>query len=77
MNADWSTAALWVPPVFALVMIFGAWIYYATRKGLPDNPWSAGRLYRCASCGRIYVEPRQVPMSRCPDCDRLNEAPAR
>ncbi len=72
-----SAAIFWAPVVFALVAIFSAWVYYASRKGWPEKPAPAGRLYRCAGCGRVYVEPRRVPMSRCPVCDRLNEAPAR
>lgn len=72
-----SSLVFWLPPVFALVAIFGAWLYYASRKGWPDKSYHHGRLYRCAGCGRVYVEPRQVPMARCPHCDHLNEAPLR
>ncbi|HMP77713.1 MAG TPA: hypothetical protein PKE12_15565 [Kiritimatiellia bacterium] len=77
MSGGTSIVILWGPPVFALVAVFGAWIYYATRKAPPEKPLHDGRLYRCAACGRVYVEPRQVPMARCPACDRLNDAPVR
>jgi hypothetical protein len=63
-----------VPVAFALVAIFGAWIYYAARVPWPEQPLAEGRIYRCPGCGHVYVEGRDVPMSRCPRCDRLNEA---
>lgn len=62
------------PVVFALVAIFGAWQYYSSRSMWPQKPVAEGRIYRCAQCGHVYVEARDVPMSRCPRCDRLNEA---
>lgn len=74
MTGESYNLVFWVPPVFALVALFGAWIYYAAREDWPDKPHRQGRLYRCSTCGRVYVEPRQVPMARCPHCDRLNEA---
>lgn len=75
MSGPFSALVFWVPPVFALVALLGAWLYYATRKSRPGTlHLHDGRLYRCAHCGRVYVEPRQVPMARCPHCDHLNEA---
>lgn len=73
MNGDPLDALLW-PPVFALVAIFAAWIYYEARARWPEKPLAEGRLYRCAACGHVYVESRDVPVSRCPRCDRLNDA---
>ena len=69
--------ALWpllLPLVFALVAIFGAWVYYESRHVWPEKPLAEGRLYRCAACGHVHVEARDVPVSRCPRCDRLNDA---
>lgn len=77
MSAYAATWIFWVPPVFALVTLLIAWIYYASLKGWPYKTAQNGHLYRCAACGRVYVEPRRVPMSRCPACDHLNEAPDR
>ncbi len=72
-----SSLIFWVPPVFALVAILSAWLYYAARDEQTRKSYGQGQLYRCANCGRIYVEHRQVPMARCPGCDHLNEAPLR
>lgn len=77
MSATHSNLIFWAPAVFALVTLFIAWIYYASRNRWTDKPLHDGRLYRCATCGRVYVEPRQVPMARCPHCARLNEVPVR
>ena len=63
-----------VAPVFTLVGLFAAWIYYSNRVQWPQKPLADGRLYRCSSCGHVYVEARDVPMARCPKCDHLNEA---
>ena len=40
----------------------------------PRATLTQGRLYRCAACGHVYAEERDVPMARCPSCDRFNEA---
>ncbi len=77
MSADRSHLIFWAPAVFALVALFAAWIYYASRNRWLYKTPREGRLYRCAVCGRVYVEPLQVPMARCPHCARLNEGPAR
>ena len=63
-----------MPVVLALVALFAAWIYYGARRLWPQKPLAEGRIYRCAACGHVYVEGRDVPMSRCPRCDRINEA---
>ena len=63
-----------VVPLFTLVGLFGAWIYYALRSPWPRATLTQGRLYRCAACGHVYAEARDVPMARCPSCDRFNEA---
>ncbi len=77
MTGASSALVFWVPPVFALVAILAAWLYYAAREEKTRKSYDPGRLYRCVNCGRLYVEPRQVPMARCPHCDHLNEAPLR
>ena len=33
-----------------------------------------GKIYRCGRCNHVYVDTRDVPMSRCPQCDHFNEA---
>lgn len=61
-------------PVLTLVILFGAWLYYANQTAWPQQPLAEGRLYRCAACQHVYVDSRNVPMARCPKCDRFNEA---
>lgn len=73
MISDYE-AVFVVPVVFALVGIFGAWIYYASRRSWHGSALGEGRLYRCSACGHVYEEARDVPTSRCPRCDRLNDA---
>ena len=66
--------ALLAPVVLTLVVLFIAWVYYSNRKSWPGQPIEQGRIYRCSACGHVYVEGRDVPMSRCPRCDTFNEA---
>jgi hypothetical protein len=73
MNAVLQQAFL-APVAFNLVLLFCAWVYYANRKSWPGQPIEQGRIYRCSSCGHVYVEGRDVPMSRCPRCGIFNEA---
>ena len=61
-------------PVFALVGLFIAWIYYTARTRWTRQPFDGGRLYRCSTCGHVYVEARDLPMARCPECNHLNES---
>ena len=59
---------------FNLLALLLAWLYYANRTLWPRNRRATGRIYRCAQCAHVYVDARDVPMSRCPQCDRFNEA---
>lgn len=78
MNAASPEAvALWLPAVFALVAIFATWIYLEFRPGWPYQATQKGHACRCRACGRVYVEPRRVPLSRCPVCGEVNETPSR
>jgi hypothetical protein len=61
-------------PVFTLVGILAAWLYYASRVLWPLKPLAESRVYRCQSCGHVYVDARDIPMARCPQCDQFNEA---
>jgi hypothetical protein len=62
------------PLVIGLACLFGGWLYYAHRKLWSEKPMPRGRIYRCAGCGHVYVETRDVPMSMCSQCGRFNEA---
>jgi hypothetical protein len=65
---------LLAPVIFNLVALFGAWLYYSQRSSWPGQPIEQGKIYRCSSCGHVYVGARDVPMSRCPKCGTFNEA---
>ena len=72
MSSDLSLP--FIVPVFSLVGFFAAWLYYQTRVSWPKKSMAEDRLYRCTTCQHVYVESRDVPMARCPKCDRFNEA---
>lgn len=63
-----------VPLSFNLVAVFGAWIYYGVvGKGRAAREIRL-RIFRCANCGHVYEEKRDMPMAKCPDCKTFNEA---
>jgi hypothetical protein len=59
---------------FNLLALLVTWLYYANRTLWPRSRKNVGRIYRCAQCAHVYVDQRDVPMARCPECDRFNEA---
>ena len=63
-----------VPLVFALVGLFGCWVYYAARRNAQRIRTAHARIYRCSVCHHVYVDARDVPLARCPRCGCLNEA---
>jgi hypothetical protein len=65
---------IFVPFLFSLVALFACYLYYAVWRAAPRAPSRRERIYRCAACGHVYVEARDVPMARCPRCDNMNEA---
>lgn len=62
---------LW-PLALALATILACWLYYGLRreKRLKDSEQST---YVCQACGYIYVDARNIPLSKCTRCDALNE----
>jgi Zn finger protein HypA/HybF involved in hydrogenase expression len=71
----WEFAApLTAPLAFNLVAVFGAWIYYGlVGKGKADREVRR-RIFRCAKCGHVYEEKRDMPMAKCPVCKAFNES---
>ena len=59
---------------FNLLALLLVGLYYANRLLWPKPMAVPGKIYRCAKCNHVYVEPRDVPMARCPQCDHFNEA---
>lgn len=59
---------------FNLLALLLIGLYYANRLLWPKPMAVPGKIYRCSRCNHVYVDPRDVPMSRCPQCDHFNEA---
>jgi hypothetical protein len=60
--------------VIPILLLAGLWIAYALRSGERPPPRTRARIYRCAVCAHVYVDTRNVPLSRCARCGCLNEA---
>lgn len=58
---------------FNLAILLGLAAYYALRERRTRHA-DAAVLFRCAVCGHVYEEAREVPMARCTRCGRMNEA---
>lgn len=56
-----------------LVCILGLWFYYRLRESARLGAPRDEHIYRCQICSHVYVDSRDVPLSRCPRCDTLNE----
>jgi len=66
---------LWFWPLAAqLVLLAGLSYYYQQRRHAFRRRGGRARLYRCGGCARVYEDRRNVPLSACPGCGRLNEA---
>ena len=64
-----------IPVVVGLTAVLGAWVYYSFKSSRAYNRTkSTARLYRCEHCTRVYLDHREVPLTRCPGCGALNEA---
>lgn len=57
-----------------LLLVFVATLYYAVR-GFRWRPRrrTAPFVFRCSSCGHVYLDRRGVPMAECPKCGTMNE----
>ena len=62
-----------IPLFFALAGIFFCWLYYVMRRPARHRVGTAN-IYRCQICYHVYLDQRDVPLSRCPRCGCLNEA---
>lgn len=62
-----------IPLVFNLVAVVLCCLYYAFRDKRLSPVYDAKRIYRCGVCEHVYIEARDVPLSRCPRCGCLNE----
>lgn len=58
-----------------LALLLLAAIFYSARRHQRtrpklDNP----HIFRCESCGHVYMENRSLPMAECDICGTMNEA---
>ena len=67
---DWFLVFL----VANLSMVFAATLYYSVRwyRRLPRHR-AAPFIFRCAVCGHVYMDRRNVPMAECEKCGAMNE----
>ena len=57
-----------------LSVVFAATVYYSVRGRwrLPRRR-AAPFIFRCAVCGHVYLDRRNVPMAECGRCGTMNE----
>lgn len=51
--------------------LFG-WLY--RKRSFRNVRIPKSNIYRCTNCKKVYIDPRVVPLSKCPKCLTLNEA---
>ena len=58
-----------------LAMVFALAVFYAVRRHrwLPRRR-AAPFIFRCAVCGHVYLDRRNVPMAECEKCGAMNES---
>jgi hypothetical protein len=61
-----------VPLAMQLVLLLGAGWFYR-NKGLQHQTKPKANIYRCVNCKKVYIDPRIVPLAKCPACNTLNE----
>lgn len=74
MNGGIPLHLVALPLFFALVLLLAASLYYSARQGWHRTRTSRSTIYKCSACAHVYVDARDVPVSRCPRCGRMNEA---
>lgn len=58
----------------ALATVVVMWIRLMIGDGLRRHRRRRIAIYRCESCGHVYEDTRNVPLSSCDRCGTLNEA---
>ncbi len=63
-------AVLWA----GIAALFCLSLFYSVRRRLRVRRARATPfIFRCAVCGHVYFDRRNVPMSECPKCGNMNE----
>ena len=64
-----------IPLLFSVSVVLGLWAFYSLKAFRAyRRAKRAARLYRCEICRHVYLDHREVPLTRCPSCGALNEA---
>lgn len=63
-----------IPLLANLLVLLGIWFYYLIHDHGPGIRRAKNRIYRCQVCEHVYLDARDVPLSRCSRCGCLNEA---
>ena len=57
-----------------IAAIFVLSVFYSVRRRLRVRRARATPfIFRCAVCGHVYFDRRNVPMAECPKCGNMNE----
>ena len=64
---------LLIPLAIQLAVLSGLAVYYSVIHP-PRYRRKKAHIYRCAVCNYVYLDERNVPLSRCTRCSCLNEA---
>ena len=64
---------LLLPLATQLLLLLGLAFYYGVVHP-PRYNRKKPNIYRCAVCNYVYLDERNVPLSRCTRCSCLNEA---
>ncbi len=62
------------PLAAGLAIVFAIGLYYAVARRAPSFSLQRTRVFRCVSCGHVYVDYKRRPLVSCPRCRRMNEA---
>ncbi len=62
-----------LPLLIALIIVVICAIYY-TVKNIRGFKKTNRRIYQCNNCGRVYTDPRLIPVAKCPRCGESNES---
>lgn len=62
-----------VPVALFLAFIWLVWLVGELRSTARAEKPGGRRIYRCQLCEHVYLDARDVPLSRCTRCGTLNK----
>lgn len=63
-----------LPAMIALATILVTWFIFTLFDRRRDVKKVRASLFHCRACGRVYADPRTLPLMKCPGCRETNEA---